>query len=684
MLTWPPGALMQNFLESFLFLLVFLAAARGVGAALLEKILPDSAFGHAFAGALGLALWTTVGGLLNAAHIALPIVLDLLLFVGVTLSGLSLWQWYRTRRESGAEVKKPIPQNEIIQKFWLPFGVILCVMYLVSSQMPSLSLNLHDDFFAYLPRPIHMLETGSLGGNPFDVLGIDSLGGQAFLQSFFVHRLSLLHVHGFDAIACFLLCLGLLLEMAWRYRSPAGAGIASVLAFILIPAQIVNVSALFSGSLMLLGLVFSTERMGEALVQDDKKTAKANIFVASAFLSSLWALKNSFVPLGVFYVFFFCLRVTLGHPNKKLLLPRLAGWFGLAIVLLSPWLLLQLSRYQAALRLAGSPAPRLGEAGNQRENLVANLTTAFSLEESPWGGRLLAYSSLVVFLLVVALWSWRRINHVEESQRSHLAAGSALGLATVASYLVNLYLFDPLNGIRYSLPLVLPAVAVSILRLPLLIPARPSDPQHEMRVGALISTLTALVLALAFGGAIQERFDRLVRQRTLLSFPVAGTKGYRQYILMSVGAQAAKYVQRVQENFEPGAAVMAWSRTPFLLDHQRNRIYHLNESSIVNPWLADFPLEGDVEAVRSYLRGLGIRYVFFEHDAPGMKTDDEFTGQIDSPHFVLRRLALRNLALRRVLKSLGEHSQALYKTPDTVVFDIEKVVEAKSIEQGGK
>lgn len=683
MLASPPGDLMPNFLESLLFLLVFLAAARGVGAALLKKLLPDLPFGHAFATAFGLGLWLAFGGLLNVAHLAIPLVLDLLLFVGFALSAISGFFWYRASRETNAAAKKPIPKAEVGQKFWLPLGVILWLAYLVSSQMPSLSLNLHDDFFAYLPRPIHMLETGTLSGNPFDVLGMDSLGGQAYLQSFFVHRLSLLHIHGFDAIACFGLSLGLLLEMAVRHRSSAGVTVASILAFLLIPPQTVNTSALFSGSLMMLGLVFSAEIGGDSLTLEDAKHSKAKRFLVAVFLSSLLTLKNSFLPLGVLFIGFWVLRLALLHADKRLVLKHLGVLFGFAVLLLAPWLGLHFPRYRDALRVAGAEGAALGEGASPSENLIMNVRTAFSLEESPWGGRLLIYSLLAVFLAVFGGILWRRSAQFEPTQRARLATTSAMCLSVAASYFINVYIVDPVNGIRYSIPFLLPAVAVALLSIPWLRSGE-QDEARETRFGALLSAGVALALALSFGGAIQERFDRIVRQRTLLSFPLAGTKPYRQYILTSVGVQAANYVQRVQEQFEPGTTVLSWIRTPFLMDHQRNNIYHLNESSILNPWLADFPLAGKPDEVRAYLRRFGVRYVFFEHDARGMKTDDEFLEQAKSPYASLQRYGKRNLALRRVLTALSEHSQAMYKTPETVVFDIEKVVEPGAKEAGEK
>jgi hypothetical protein len=325
------------------------------------------------------------------------------------------------------------------------------------------------------------------------------------------------------------------------------------------------------------------------------------------------------------------------------------------------------------LRVAAIPALPVEDRAGGRESFIANLTMAFSWEESTWGGKILAYTLLVVFLLLVGIASWRRAKHIEESHRPQMATGSALCLALVLTYFGNICLFDPMNGMRYSLPLLLPAVATALLMLSLtIVPKKNSRPIAVM--GTLASVITIIVLVLGFSAANQDRFDHLFRRRTLLSFPLAATKPYRQYILASFNPPAANYIQQVQQQFDPGTAIVAWVRTPFRFDHRRNRIYNLSENSIVAPWFADFPLDAGPEAVRAYLRRFGVRYVFFEHDAPGMKTDEEFVVQRNSPYAYLRRFGARNLAFRQVLKTLSEHSQMLYQTPTTVVFDIEKPV----------
>jgi hypothetical protein len=639
---------MQGIVESLIFLMMFLAAARGWGAIVLERLSPANRSLHALSIALGLGVWIVLGGLLNAARLALPIMLDVLLFVGSSISALQAIVWYRGRGK-----KEPIA----LRAFWPMLVIVGVVFFFLATQMPSLGFNMHDDFFAYLPRPVRMLQTGTLGGNPFDVLGVDSLGGQAFLQSFFVSRLSLLHIHGFDAVVCIGLSLALLWEMAHRRRISGAILVAAFGVILFVHPQVVNVSAVYSGSAMLLALVSASDLITIHWKAEAGSRTWPGVLIMAILLASLMALKNSFVPLAVIFCGTWVLLWARNHPNKPWLIARGFAILALTGLLLVPWLLLEWPLYRRTLSLSG---PVYGGDGNQRESLGANLATAFSLDGSPWGGTFLAYGLLAVFLVVMAALAIHRTPRHDVLQRARSAPAIAAGIAGAASWLVNLYLFDPANGIRYSIPFLIPAVAIAVLFFPW---------TESSKRGVWLVVL--LVLGLAFGQTLFGRLDRAARLRTLLSFPLAATQGYRKYCSIALGPQMVNYMRHVQARLDPGAGVLALARTPFHLDFERNRICNLNESSIANPWFADFPLDAGPQEVRSYLASLGIRYVMFEHTARGMKTEEEFEGNVNSSHFVLRRLAVRNLALRRALRTLSEHSRPVFATPDTVVFDIQ-------------
>ena len=52
--------------------------------------------------------------------------------------------------------------------------------------VPTGVFNLSDDFRTVLDRAVRMSQSGSVGGNPFDFLGLDGFGSQSCLPGFFV------------------------------------------------------------------------------------------------------------------------------------------------------------------------------------------------------------------------------------------------------------------------------------------------------------------------------------------------------------------------------------------------------------------------------------------------------------------------------------------------------------------
>ena len=89
--------------------------------------------------------------------------------------------------------------------------------------------NHGDDFHTYTPRVVRMLQTGSLEGDAFGHFGLDSLGSQSFFHGFFMSGDSIKLLNGFDAVACFAMCLLLVGELSLRWRLTWWLGARAVL-----------------------------------------------------------------------------------------------------------------------------------------------------------------------------------------------------------------------------------------------------------------------------------------------------------------------------------------------------------------------------------------------------------------------------------------------------------------------
>src|SRR5687768_7930418 len=155
----------------------------------------------AFEVALGIAVLGAFGGLLNLLHLAKPASLYTLSAIGLALSLVFIRQQTKGVNWGTLRTKLSNPGQNSGLLGYLPHAVLcLVAAFFCINLVPTAALNHADDMHTYLVRPIRMLATGSLGGNPFDMLGLDSLGAQSFFQSFLLLASPLSWANGFDAV----------------------------------------------------------------------------------------------------------------------------------------------------------------------------------------------------------------------------------------------------------------------------------------------------------------------------------------------------------------------------------------------------------------------------------------------------------------------------------------------------
>src|SRR5262249_30170342 len=139
---------------------------------------------HAFVAAVGLAALNLIGGVLNflgaagaRAHVAL-------LALGLLLAEAAL-----PRLRPGRSWR---PRTG-----WIAVGVAWIFGGAVAwAVVPTHVFNLHDDFHSYATRAVRLAQTGRLG-NPFDSIGLDSLGSQSFFHGFFLAGDDIARLNGF-------------------------------------------------------------------------------------------------------------------------------------------------------------------------------------------------------------------------------------------------------------------------------------------------------------------------------------------------------------------------------------------------------------------------------------------------------------------------------------------------------
>jgi hypothetical protein len=671
---------MRNFLVSSSAILLYLIAAYGWGRLARNRLYQDNRPGWAFTVVSGLGIWIFIGGILNAAHLAYPQALDAILGLGVgiaiafaypSLSKNRITSYYRELRMRLSSVSY---FRGIIRPRLLPIAIIVFLfLFLVATQMPASAFNYHDDFQTYMPRLIRMLETGSLGGNPFDAIGVDSLGAQAFMQSFFMGHLSLSYINAFDLISCFVLCLLLLREVWLTQKNHWIFLLASLVTFVVINPMYVNISSLYSGSLMILGTVYSSLVFSDYMRSAEYKRLFAGILLVSLFLSALLSLKLTFVFFAATYfaVYYGLSLLFSENKSRMLLTASLAGLT--AIIFITPWILVSLPNYLSAwhLTLTGQELPITGD----RDGLfLSNISIVFSFKKSNWGGYYLGYSLIALLLGVMGLVSLIQLTKSrDKALLPRLITLSAACLAAVVSFIVNVHLFDPDTAVRYTIPVLIPVASVA-LTMPWI--KRHTPQAHsQKKIKQLITAntpgitvfLAVVLISGCFSHELVDRISRAYQQRTQISFPI--NNGDLLYNEAALGKPAADWVYALQHKIEAGSTIFAMISVPFHLDYARNPVFFYSESGILNPWFA-IPLNKHPEATRKYLSDSGIQYVMYEYRGGGMKQDRELQSYLGSPYWMFRDIGERSIKFRNILRYLTENSRLIYRDGQVVIFDI--------------
>lgn len=161
---------------------------------------------------LGIASVVLLGGYLNFFHQA-----GRMSAILISLVGLLLAIWGVIKRVSTSKINYRRSHN--LKSFFLPTFATLFAMHLYALGVLNRNFNVHDDFEGYFAFAKMMNQTGTLGEQVFSERRlVSSVGGQSFIDSFFLSFLDLDYAHAVDlglgflalivSVALFLNCKG--------------------------------------------------------------------------------------------------------------------------------------------------------------------------------------------------------------------------------------------------------------------------------------------------------------------------------------------------------------------------------------------------------------------------------------------------------------------------------------------
>jgi hypothetical protein len=539
---------------ALLWLLALAAAALGWGR-VLRRLAGRPRGSWPVTAGLGLAALIGAGGVLNLLRVARGPVLVALVVLGAVVL---------VPRLARARPALPAAWPARVELLLATAVVAGATGFAAATVAAPRVLNLHDDLQKYLAHPARMLATGTLAAGPLSALGLETFGGQAFLQGLLVTVLPLPYAAALDGV----LGLGLLLALAaaggWRrLRLLPGAAIGPTLIAV-VNAQVVNVSALYVAAALMATAVL--------LVADDREAPVPSPLLLGVAYAGMVALKPTFalfpalhLPLAAL-----ALRSRTGGARAS------AGWALrvalAAAILLAPWIALHAPVYLGP-RSALPPAPPGWDD-------PLHLASTAPLFYGTTAAHYTALGAIALLAAAAALVALRQPGASGLSSARRAGGVVAAVVAGVAAALVLVFVTGPLHsgrevGLRYAIPFLLGAAAPAI-------PLALGLPGPLPRATAALLVAGALGVACSFMPVPVQRAGQAVAHGTLLAY--RGAPGYGPYTRDALSDAARARVRRLQELVPPGEPLLAWVNFPYHVDLRRNPVDLVEPTALGSPW----------------------------------------------------------------------------------------------------
>lgn len=657
---------------SIIAFMFFLFACYGWGYALVRWTTIRDKDDFAFLSVVGIAGLIFLGGVLNLVRLAYPTVLIILLLTGLIFFVIhysaNAKRWLATCRASSL-----VNPEKLKSMSALPIGILtIAVGFYALTLLPAAAFNYADDFQTYIPRPLRMLQTGTMLGDPFETLGRD-LGAHAFLQGFVLLGFPIEYLLGFDAVFCFalagllLIAIGKKFNLHWSYTAFALIG------FIVINPQSVNISALYTGSAIILGILFASCQLLDQMAKSDRDAVPMiPIGILGLLLVSAVAIKTSFASYVLAYLTFFFTGLLLISKDKRKILKIGSLVMLSAFVALLPWLALYATNYASEIHAVLHPSTVA--AKDEISLPMGHITSLFSTRDLFYGGSYLSYGIIVLMLFMVGSYSLFNTfgSRVAPSQRGYFLVAAASCAAGIASYFFNAFYTVPESAVRYSCPVLIATLPFAWLAGSMTV----SNTLHPAKLPnlsgikmAIMLPMTLLVVILFWSNFV-ERVERAYYHHMTLSYPIHNPDQYLEHIRYTTSPDTKQVIREIQYMTQPAQKILAWIDMPGHLDFSRNEIYAVGPQGLENPWV-DMPFNENVNDMVQYLKGQGIHYIMWEYNDNYGRVNGYrrwASGPVD-----YRSTGKKALYLRRMLALIMNGGSFLYNANGIVLFDLQQV-----------
>jgi hypothetical protein len=620
-----------NLITSLGFIFILLLSLYGWGRLCLHQLVPNSSFSWAYKASFGMAVWIFLGGVFNLLSIAKPQPLWCIFFLGLLFSGYLLKKeiitFFRkiifSNKYVDRKQEKPGHQSNLVGYSILYISLFVLIVFYIQTLMPTHLYNPYDDFWTYMVRPLRMLGIGSLENHsPFSIVPMDSLGGQAFMQAFFVMMFDIEYINGFDQIFCLILTAFLIIEIGKQIKVPFKVQLLAVAIFIVWYPINVNVSSVYSASLLILGAVASLMMWYKKAEKSCSVIEKIKLQIPFAFfISAIVTLKTTIAfYVVVFFFFDFFLGLTFTKNKKQFSISYVTIGF-IVLLLTSPWLILYQEKILILINSIGASAydSNMAVHGGSIWTILK-----FDNMHLYWGGRLYWFLVIFVTMIVAAfaalflLWKKRELPH----SNLWIIPLTSICLSISSVYFITYtslpwgYMIE--HAIRYNVPILLAALPI----LSFLFYFVSENATPKLLTGSFVSSSlikkslipgAQIILVLYVGiflSVFVDNIQKLNAYNTNLSiFSKSAIRHWARDTLANNSVKRKNELAIIQAKVPKGEKILVLISTPFHLDFARNQIENIHPNDLT--W--NRILGNSIEKVLETFKKREIGYIILQY-----------------------------------------------------------------------
>ncbi len=633
---------------SFLWGVCLLVSFTGWGAAVNNILFPGARVDWGQRAAWGIAAVIFIGGILNLTSSVSTGSILILTAAGLLYQAVD---FYKSRARITGRATSYI---KTCGKERLVALLIFTVCSLAVLQYSGLVFSgfFHDDQVAYLTFSEKMIQTGSMGADPFSIRRVEtSLGGQAFMHAFLLGVLSRKNLFIIDPGLSVIISLGLLMgylkNLKLKNREiPEAAALIVLLFFLLIPPPRTNTTALVLPLALFISLfrTLDWEELGN-------RHFAANGFIIALLTAAICSLKSTLIPAAAIlfvstYIFFIA-----GSGKRARALYEFFTAAVLSVVFLLPWML---SMYQSSGTLL---YPLLGKGYHG---------TAYGTFPSSWADldlsgvmellfRYISYPFIIALALLNFAAARSSPSPAPAGQRE---AFKSLVISAALGSLVVLMVTAGSFGERYLFSFLFAAVIISMINVLAAMPWREPGRVRASPSLLILIFVTGILLGNGWFDARSQYWDYIHNIRAgLNNTSLVPDEEIREY---------AEMQQAVPE----GETILARLEKSFLLDFRRNKILIADEpgGASLPPGM---PFFRGSEALSAYLVSKSIRYVAYSYASEtGYRKRYLLKKLKGKLHPFFRATFRHTLDFQENLRQLGDTRKRIYDDGKIFVLDL--------------